>query len=182
MSIINRQSVLPCDIHIKDGDEADKKWVCFVGMRDKIPFEIFVGYNNVSFVIPSYVKTGEIICSDDEQEQPFHEYDLRVKDSYGHNIRVESINRVFDKDFHNYSISVSYMLRYMPISTVIRVIKKYYFTDERLIKFKNFIIETLECYNYEPMKEGEVEEVVKIEETTNQQIEGGKDESISQQG
>ena len=148
---IVRPNILPCDIFIKEDDNG--RMICLIGLKEKEPFEIFFIFDkDKDFSIRKENKTGEIIQSEKVDGNDFHQYDLRIKDSEGYSTRIEGINRVFNPDFHNIPVSLSFLLRHIvKISEIKRVVKKFYFNpnDELLLKFKAFIIEVLEYYDYD---------------------------------
>lgn len=144
METIVRPNKLDCIIH--RADKGANKYIVIVGLNNGNPFEIFVAKNR-TLNIPEYATSGEISISINDLD--IKQYDLVVKDKMGYNLQIDGINRVMDKELHNYAITISFLLRYSPLEVVKHLITKWQdvSVDSLIIsEFKDVLLEVLNQY------------------------------------
>lgn len=137
---IERPEKLPCEIHWIKTEK--NKWVVFLGFEEEMLFEVFCGKVVDDFPIHHKVKSGEIIKEKDNYG--CNKYDFRYKDRYGHYVVTESVNSLTE-EYYNENVNVSFMLRYLPNSHVLKVIKKWKVAGD-LLEFQQVLIEVIQKY------------------------------------
>lgn len=148
---IKRPDVLDCDIHRIRLDKTE--WLVFVGKQDGKVFELFVAEvpadekeydENQTLFIPAKYKTGQIIKAKDENGKKI--YNLRCSDVMGFGVTFDHIGRTFDNSYYNYTINVSFMLRYIPNEIVYKVVSKWLDLDGKLGVYKKVILTVIRKY------------------------------------
>ena len=142
-----RPKTLSCEV-IRFNNNNDK-WVAFVGLMldssNKLkPYEIFTGLSD-DFAIPLWVTKGEIVKI---KEDGISRYDFVYRDKTGkYKTIVEGLNRVFHKEFHNYSRLLSSTIRHgMPIDKVIELVEALNLDSDLITSWKKGIQKALKNY------------------------------------
>jgi ribonucleoside-diphosphate reductase alpha chain len=121
-------------------------WLAVVGMLDGKPYEIFTGKANGGFELPRWVTKGWVVKRRDE-ERSTNRYDLEYADDEGYRVTVQGLSRTFNKEFWNYAILISGMLRQgMPLPQVVDVVANLNLYDNTLNTWKNGVVRTLSRY------------------------------------
>ena len=121
-------------------------WLAVVGLMDGRPYEIFTGRANGSFEIPKWVTKGWVVKRADPGQRK-SVYDLEYADDEGYRVTVQGLSRTFDKEFWNYAILISGMLRQgMPLPQVVEVVANLKLYDETLGTWKNGVVRALQRY------------------------------------
>ncbi len=119
-----------------------EKWLAVVGMMNDKPYEIFTGKAEDAFHLPSYVNTGEVIKSLNDNDTK--RYDFRYKDKDGFNVTIEGLSRSFTTEFWNYAKLISGMLRHgMPLKYAISLVNNLHLNDDSLNTWKNGVVRAL---------------------------------------
>ena len=123
--IAKRPKSIKCDvIRFKNNGE---DWVCFVGLMDEKPYEIFTGKLE-SFTIPKNVSGGlitkvKIKKTDDNGEEIKSRFDFEYFDADGYKVVMEGLSRAFDREYWNYGKLLSGLLRHkMDLNYIIKII------------------------------------------------------------
>jgi ribonucleoside-diphosphate reductase alpha chain len=113
-----RPKIIDCDV-VRFSNQHDK-WIGFVGLLDKRPYEIFTGKTDL-FPLPASVETGKIKKVKDNGNGS--RYDFVYIDKDGYEQEVRGLNRVFDKEYWNIAKTFSGLLRHgMPIVNVYELV------------------------------------------------------------
>lgn len=144
---MKRPDGLTCDIHRFTVEK--RNWLIFVSFLDSKPFEIFAADFEIDdddvISIPKSIKTAQIIKVKDAKGNK--RYDLIYKDKNNYKVKIEGIGRMFDKNYYNHIIDVSFLLRYAPsVDKVIYIVKKWKELSEKNEQLRNILIETLKKY------------------------------------
>lgn len=143
---MKRPDGLTCDIHRFTVEK--RKWLIFIGFLDGKPYEVFAADFEINdddiISIPKAIKTSQIVKVKDSEGNK--RYDLLYKDKQGYNVTIQGIGRMFDKDYYNIILDVSFLLRYAPADKVIYIIKKWKELSEKNEQLRNILIETLSKY------------------------------------
>lgn len=140
---IERPKQLNCKIY--RSNYLNIEWIAFACFNQNELIEIFVGElkesnGDIRIPVPSYVKNGIIEKINNEHE---HLYNLKFKDKDGYNVECPGINRIFDDKYYNYVVTVSYMLRYLPNETVLKVVKKWKSLPPKVEALRNVLVDIL---------------------------------------
>jgi len=99
-----------------------EKWIGFVGLLDKMPYEIFTGLAE-SFIIPKYVENGKITKIKGGDKDGGNRYDFVYVDKDGYEMSIPALNRAFNPEYWNIAKMVSAVLRHgMPLPSAISLI------------------------------------------------------------
>lgn len=121
-------------------------WLAVVGLLDGKPYEIFTGKANGGFELPKWVTKGWVVKHRDE-ERGTNRYDLEYADDEGYKVTVQGLSRTFNKEFWNYAILISGMLRQgMPVPQVVDVVANLNLYDSTLNTWKNGVVRALSRY------------------------------------
>jgi ribonucleoside-diphosphate reductase alpha chain len=132
-------------------------WIAVVGLRDGHPYEIFTGLAspkasrrrskaNGGFELPRWVGKGWVVKRKDEKLGK-NRYDLEYADDEGCTVTVQGLSRTFNKEFWNYAILISGMLRQgMPVPQVVEVVANLNLYDATLNTWKNGVVRALSRY------------------------------------
>lgn len=121
-------------------------WIAVVGLLDGKPYEIFTGKANGGFELPKWVTKGWVVKRRDE-ERGTNRYDLEYADDEGYKVTVQGLSRTFNKEFWNYAILISGMLRQgMPVPQVVDVVANLNLYDSTLNTWKNGVVRALSRY------------------------------------
>ncbi len=121
-------------------------WLAVVGLLDGRPYEIFTGRANGTFELPKWVTKGWVVKrADPERSKSI--YDLEYADDEDYRVTVQGLSRTFDKEFWNYAILISGMLRQgMPLPQVVDVVANLNLYDATLGTWKNGVVRALQRY------------------------------------
>jgi ribonucleoside-diphosphate reductase alpha chain len=121
-------------------------WIAVVGLLNGKPYEIFTGKANGGFELPRWVNTGWVLKRKDPARGK-HIYDLEYADAGDQRTTVQGLSRTFNKEFWNYAILISGMLREgMPLPQVVDVVANLNLYDANLGTWKNGVVRALERY------------------------------------
>lgn len=121
-------------------------WLAVIGLLDGRPYEIFTGKANGGFELPKWVTKGWVVKRRDK-ERGTNRYDLEYADDEGYRVTVQGLSRTFNKEFWNYAILISGMLRQgMPVTQVVDVVANLHLYDATLNTWKNGVVRALSRY------------------------------------
>ena len=141
--LIRRPKRLEADV-VRFQNEYEK-WLAVIGMMDGRPYEIFTGRMEDAFNLPSYVEKGVIIKEKDEEGNS--RYDFQYTDKEGYRTTIEGLSRSFNKEYWNYAILISGVLRHgMPLNYAVELIGNLHLYDENLNTWKNGVLRALKRY------------------------------------
>ncbi len=137
-----RPKMIECDI-VRFNNQHDK-WIGFVGLLDKRPYEIFTGKSE-SFPVPIWVEKGSIRKVKDNGNGS--RYDFVYTDKDGYEQEVRGLNRVFDKEYWNIAKTFSGLLRHgMPIVNVYELVCSLKFDGEGFATWKTGLKRMIKKY------------------------------------
>ncbi len=140
----NRPERLEADI-LRFNNEA-QPWLAVVGLLDGRPYEIFTGKAEGVFELPRWVDKGWVLKRRDARMNK-NIYDLEYADADDFRVTVQGLSRSFDKEYWNYAILISGMLRQgMPLPQVVDVVANLNLYDATLNTWKNGVARTLQRY------------------------------------
>jgi ribonucleoside-diphosphate reductase alpha chain len=114
----------------------EEKWIAFVGLLNRKPYEIFTGKCEDSFAIPMWVEKGWIIKAITTEGKK--RYDFQYLDKDGYRVTIEGLSRAFNKEYWNYAKLISGVLRHgMPIPQVVDLIENLNLTNDSINNWKN---------------------------------------------
>ncbi len=114
---------------------ADEKWIAYVGLLNNKPYEIFTGKAQDAFSIPNWVEKGWIIKEKNGKGKS--RYDFQYMDAEGYRVTIEGLSRSFDKEYWNYAKLLSGVLRHgMPLPQVANLIEELHLLDENINTWK----------------------------------------------
>lgn len=141
--LIRRPKRLEADI-VRFQNEYEK-WLAVIGIMDGRPYEIFTGRMEDAFNLPSYVEKGVVIKEKDDDG--ISRYDFQYTDKEGYRTTIEGLSRSFNKEYWNYAILISGVLRHgMPLNYVVELIGNLHLYDENLNTWKNGVLRALKRY------------------------------------
>jgi ribonucleoside-diphosphate reductase alpha chain len=141
---LKRPEVLEADVLRFNNDT--EPWLAVVGLLDGKPYEIFTGKANGGFELPRWVTKGWVVKRRDEARD-INRYDLEYADDEGYRVTVQGLSRTFNKEFWNYAILISGMLRQgMPLPQVVDVVANLHLYDATLNTWKNGVVRALSRY------------------------------------
>ncbi|MCB0767631.1 MAG: adenosylcobalamin-dependent ribonucleoside-diphosphate reductase [Flavobacteriales bacterium] len=121
-------------------------WIAVVGMFDGRPYEIFTGRANGGFELPRWVTKGWVVKRRDNKRGK-NIYDLEYADTDDFRVTVQGLSRTFNKEFWNYAILISGMLREgVPLPQVVDVVANLNLYDTTLNTWKNGVVRALQRY------------------------------------
>jgi ribonucleoside-diphosphate reductase alpha chain len=139
-----RPERLDADV-LRFNNEAEP-WLAVVGLLDGRPYEIFTGRAQGAFEIPRWVTKGWVVKRKDARTLKSI-YDLEYADADDYRVTVQGLSRTFDKEFWNYAILISGMLRQgMPVPQVVDVVANLHLYDATLNTWKNGVVRALSRY------------------------------------
>jgi ribonucleoside-diphosphate reductase alpha chain len=139
-----RPKVLDAEIIRFNNNE--EKWIAFIGIKDKRPYEIFTGIvDDEMFPIPKSIVKGKIIKNRDENGNS--RYDFQYTDKYGYNNTLGGLSHMFNKEYWNYAKLFSSVLRHgMPIINVVNLISSLQLDNDTINTWKNGVERALRKY------------------------------------
>ncbi|HQV51918.1 MAG: adenosylcobalamin-dependent ribonucleoside-diphosphate reductase [Flavobacteriales bacterium] len=121
-------------------------WLAVVGKLDGRPYEIFTGKAEGVFELPRWVKNGWVVKRRDPNNKK-NVYDLEYADAEGFRASVQGLSRSFEKEYWNYAILISGMMRQgMPLPQVVDVVTNLNLYDATLNTWKNGVARALQRY------------------------------------
>lgn len=141
---VKRPKVL--DAEIIRFNNNDEKWIAFVGIKDKRPYEIFTGLaDEEMFPIPKSITKGKIIKTRDDQGKK--RYDFQYVDKYGYKNTLGGLSHMFNPEFWNYAKLISGVLRHgMPIEDVVGLVGTLHLDSDTINSWKNGVERALKKY------------------------------------
>lgn len=141
--LIRRPKRLEADV-VRFQNEYEK-WLAVIGIMDGRPYEIFTGRMEDAFNLPSYVEKGVVIKEKDDDG--VSRYDFQYTDKEGYRTTIEGLSRSFNKEYWNYAILISGILRHgMPLNYVVELINNLHLYDENINTWKNGVMRALKRY------------------------------------
>ena len=140
-----RPQVLEADV-VRFQNNKDK-WIAFIGLIDKQPYEIFTGLadDEDGILIPRWVNDGLIIKNRDEDGAS--RYDFQYKSKRGYKTTIEGLSHKFNPEYWNYAKLISGTIRHgMPIVKVVDLISSLHLEGESLNTWKNGVARALKRY------------------------------------
>lgn len=114
---------------------AEERWIAYVGLLNNKPYEIFTGKAQDAFSIPSWVEKGWIIKEKNGNGKS--RYDFQYMDAEGYRVTIEGLSRSFDKEYWNYAKLLSGVLRHgMPLPQVANLIEELHLMDANINTWK----------------------------------------------
>jgi ribonucleoside-diphosphate reductase alpha chain len=139
-----RPAILEADVLRFNNDT--EPWLAVVGLLDGRPYEIFTGKANGGFELPKWVNKGWVVKRKDPARGK-NSYDLEYADTEDYRTTVQGLSRTFNKEFWNYAILISGMLRQgMPLPQVVDVVANLNLYDATLGTWKNGVVRALQRY------------------------------------
>jgi ribonucleoside-diphosphate reductase alpha chain len=134
------------DAEIIRFNNSEEKWIAFIGLKDKRPYEIFTGMvDDEMFPIPKSIVKGKIIKNRDDQGKS--RYDFQYTDKYGYNNTLGGLSHMFNKEYWNYAKLFSSVLRHgMPIVNVVNLISSLQLDNDTINTWKNGVERALKKY------------------------------------
>ena len=124
----------------------DEKWIAFVGLLNGKPYEIFTGKCEDAFALPTWVERGWVI-KNVTKEKAEKRYDFQYKDKDGYKVTIEGLSRSFNKEYWNYAILISGVLRHgMPIPNVVNLVENLNLYSDSINNWKNGIGRSLKKF------------------------------------
>lgn len=139
-----RPEVLEADV-IRFNNETEP-WLAVVGKLDGKPYEIFTGQAKGVFQLPKWVEKGWVIKRKDTKTKK-NIYDLQYEDNEGYQVTIQGLSRSFDKEYWNYAILISGMLRQgVSVPHVVDTVVNLNLYDATLNTWKNGVARALSRY------------------------------------
>ncbi len=139
-----RPDVLEADL-IRFNNELEP-WIAVVGLLDGKPYEIFTGKAEGVFQLPSWVNKGWVNKRKDARTGN-NIYDLEYADSDDYRVTIQGLSRSFDKEYWNYAILISGMLRQgVSVPHVVDTVANLNLYDSTLNTWKNGVARALSRY------------------------------------
>ncbi|MFZ1659373.1 MAG: adenosylcobalamin-dependent ribonucleoside-diphosphate reductase [Flavobacteriales bacterium] len=121
-------------------------WIAVVGLLDGKPYEVFTGKATGVFQLPKWVEKGWVIKRKDTKAKK-NIYDLEYADSDDYRVTIQGLSRSFDKEYWNYAILISGMLRQgVSVPHVVDTVVNLNLYDATLNTWKNGIARALSRY------------------------------------
>lgn len=141
---VTRPEVLEADV-IRFNNDLEP-WLAVVGLLDGKPYEIFTGKAKGVFQLPNWVEKGWVIKRRDAKAKK-NIYDLQYEDSEGYKVTIQGLSRSFDKEYWNYAILISGMLRQgVSVPHVVDTVVNLNLYDATLNTWKNGVARALSRY------------------------------------
>lgn len=139
-----RPEVLEADV-IRFNNETEQ-WIAVVGLLDGKPYEIFTGKADGVFKLPHWVEKGWVIKRKDAKAKK-NIYDLQYADSDDYRVTIQGLSRSFNKEYWNYAILISGMLRQgVSVPHVVDTVVNLNLYDATLNTWKNGVARALSRY------------------------------------
>ncbi len=126
-------------------NNAEEKWIAYVGLVNEKPYEVFTGKAEDAFSIPAWVEKGWIIKNKIQGAKS--RYDFQYMDKEGFRVTIEGLSRSFNKEFWNYAKLISGVLRYnMPLPQVVHLIDDLHLYSENINTWKAGVVRALKSF------------------------------------
>ncbi len=123
---------------------ANEKCIAVIGLLNGRPYEIFTGLAE-DFYLPPYVNNGFIIKNRDDDKRS--RYDFEFTDKDGYKVIYQGLSRTFDKEYWNYAILISGILRHgMPLMSAIDLISNLNLMSDSINTWKNGVVRALKKF------------------------------------
>ncbi len=124
----------------------DEDWIAVIGVYEGKPYEVFTGRAVDTFRLPSYVNSGWVIKSKEEDTDE-NRYDFQFMDREGYRITIEGLSRSFNQEYWNYAKLISGVLRHgMPLTHVVNLVDGLNVDQEHINTWKNGLIRALKKF------------------------------------
>lgn len=141
---LKRPEILEADV-IRFTNETEP-WLAVVGKLDGKPYEIFTGQAKGVFQLPKWVEKGWVIKRKDTKAKK-NIYDLQYEDNEGYRVTIQGLSRSFNKEYWNYAILISGMLRQgVSVPHVVDTVVNLNLYDATLNTWKNGVARALSRY------------------------------------
>lgn len=143
--ILKRPIELECDVVRFQNNK--EKWIAFIGMIDRRPYEIFTGIadDDEGIFCPKSVTKGKIIKVVDANG--VKRYDFQFVNKRGFKTTIEGLSEKFNPEFWNYAKLISGVLRYgMPIEQVIKLVSSLELDNKSINTWKMGVERALKGY------------------------------------
>ena len=121
-------------------------WIAVVGLLDGKPYEIFTGKATGVFQLPNWVEKGWVNKRKDKKSKK-NIYDLEYADSDDYRVTIQGLSRSFEKEYWNYAILISGMLRQgVSVPHVVDTVVNLNLYDATLNTWKNGVARALSRY------------------------------------
>ncbi|HNX78657.1 MAG TPA: adenosylcobalamin-dependent ribonucleoside-diphosphate reductase [Prolixibacteraceae bacterium] len=124
-----------------------EKWVAFIGLIDKMPYEIFTGLSDDEdgILLPRSVIQGYIIKNWEDEENS--RYDFQYINKRGYKTTIEGLSYKFNPVYWNYAKLISGVLRHgMPIHKVVELVTSLQLDNETINSWKAGVARALKKY------------------------------------
>jgi ribonucleoside-diphosphate reductase alpha chain len=124
-----------------------EKWIAFVGLLDKHPYEIFTGINDeeIGIFLPKNILKGIVIKNIDVNGNK--RYDFQYVNKRGCKTTIEGLSTKFNPEYWNYAKLISGVLRYgMPVEQVVELVQSLHFNDSSINTWRNGVERALKKY------------------------------------
>ena len=124
-----------------------EKWIAFIGLIDKRPYEIFTGIadDDEGIFCPKSVTKGKIIKAVNENGEK--RYDFQFINKRGFKTTIEGLSEKFNPEFWNYAKLISGVLRYgMPIEQVLKLVTSLELDNKSINTWKMGVERALKKY------------------------------------
>lgn len=124
-----------------------EKWIAFIGLIDKRPYEIFTGIadDDEGIFCPKSVNKGKIIKAVNENGEK--RYDFQFINKRGFKTTIEGLSEKFNPEFWNYAKLISGVLRYgMPIEQVLKLVSSLELDNKSINTWKMGVERALKKY------------------------------------
>jgi len=139
-----RPDVLEADV-IRFNNELEP-WIAVVGLVNGKPYEIFTGKAEGVFQLPNWVNKGWVNKRKDARTGK-NIYDLEYADSDDYRVTIQGLSRSFEKEYWNYAILISGMLRQgVSVPHVVDTVANLNLYDATLNTWKNGVARALSRY------------------------------------
>ena len=141
---LKRPKVLEADIVRFRND--DEEWIAFVGLLNRMPYEIFTGrVEEDTLNIPKTIENGRIIKESEEDGN--NRYDFQYTNRYGYATTFQGLSHQFDKTFWNYAKLISGVLRHgMAIDKAVELVSSLEFDNDSINTWKRGVERALRKY------------------------------------
>lgn len=139
-NVAKRPKILDCDV--KRFVNKGEKWICFIGLCEGAPYEIFTGKLD-AIKIPNNIEKGKIHKIKTENGSVYNFIYEYSNETY----TVESLNKIFDETYWNIAKMISGLLRHgMPVKYIVNLINSLKLDGDLITTWKAGVIRMLSQY------------------------------------